>query len=177
MIRKVQWCTDKLACLYIWWTGVRCRDTSKHQKHWPLVFNYLALLIAMTLHNTSAVADIVWHSDRYQSENGPPTDTENMFAGARQNKRNKPSAQSFQIFRCPRKDNGVLEYPLSAHQRLWSDCTAAQADLSLKPGAYGIYWFCHAWAHVQVAGVIWTFLRRNKTTKSKRWGIDIHVRR
>ena len=42
----------------------------------------------------------------------------------------------------------VLSYPLSAQQRLRSDWSDAQADLSLRWAHRSFGWFCHAAAHL-----------------------------
>ena len=52
------------------------------------------------------------------------------------------SAQSDQRFRCPHEESLVLSYPLSAQQKLWSDWSDAEADLSLR------------WAHSLSVGFV-----------------------
>ena len=50
------------------------------------------------------------------------------------------------VFAVRMKKPWVLNYPLSAQWRLWSDWADAQADLSLL-GAQSFCWFCHEAAH------------------------------
>ena len=46
------------------------------------------------------------------------------------------------------KKHWVFIYPLSAHQRLWSNWADAQADLSLHWAHMSFCWFCHVAAQI-----------------------------
>ena len=51
------------------------------------------------------------------------------------------------VFAVCMKKSWVLNYPLSAQRRLWSDWADAQADLSLRWAHMLLCWFCHEAAH------------------------------
>ena len=55
------------------------------------------------------------------------------------------------VFAVRMKKPWVLNYPLMAQWRLWSDCVDAQADLSLRWGHMPFCWFCHAAAQITAA--------------------------
>ena len=57
------------------------------------------------------------------------------------------------VFAVRTKKAWVLNYPLSAQRRLWSDWANAQADLSLRWAHMPFYWFCHEEAHLFSAPV------------------------
>ena len=78
----------------------------------------------------------------FHKTNGPPHDKSNKMTVL-------PAKTQISLRICPvwlvfvcMKKALVLNYPLSAQQRLWSDWVDAQADLSL-PWAQSFCWFYH----------------------------------
>ena len=52
------------------------------------------------------------------------------------------------VFAVRMKKPWVLSYPLSTQRRLWSDWEDAQADLSLRWAEHSLCWFCHDAAQI-----------------------------
>ena len=59
------------------------------------------------------------------------------------------------VFAVLLKKPWVLEYPLSAQRKLWSEWADAQVDLCLRWAHWSFCWFCHAPATVWHSGLHW----------------------
>ena len=77
--------------------------------------------------------------------------------------RNEPRHDKTRVFAVRMKKPWVLNYPLSAQRRRWSDWADTQADLSLR------------WAHTRFVGFVMSWLKSSLSLRENADGVVIFL--
>ena len=108
-----------------------------------------------------------------RSKTEPPHDKTNIVVSAPSEDSDQPEhpPSLIRVVAVRMKIHWVLNYPLRAQQRLWSEWVDAQADLNLRWAHRSFCWFCH-----EVAQMLSFNKKYGKPIKLHKWFILRYLR-